>query len=158
MAIISLLFRMPSCNTKKFSISTMVVPSGTTKGNIKDEVKISGVSDVKALAGVNYSLLNHALLRMYMPGKKGFADDAYYTSQMVASFSDIRQQETDLLAKYAAALKNGDAAFSKKNCELAKTNYATANSLLPDEVVPKEKLLAAEKCVKKKRTKIIRQL
>lgn len=90
------------CNTKKFSISTMGVPPETTKGNIKDEVKISGgVTMSKPLPGVNYSLLNQPLLRiMYMPGKKVFADDAYYTSQMVASFSDIRQQETDLLAKY----------------------------------------------------------
>jgi len=140
------------CNTKKFSVSTMGVPPETTKGNIKDEVEISGgVTMSKPLPGINYSLFNQPLLRiMYMANKKVFADDAYYTSQMVASFSDIRQQETDLLAKYAAALKNGDAAFSKKNCELAKTNYATANSLLPDEVIPKEKLLAAEKCVKEK--------
>jgi hypothetical protein len=95
------------CNTKKFSISTMGVPPETTKGNIKDEVKISGgVTMSKPLPGVNYSLLNQPLLRiMYMPGKKVFADDAYYTSQMVASFSGYQTARNRLISKVCGSLK-----------------------------------------------------
>ena len=140
------------CNTKKFQVSTTGVPPEKIKDNFKPEVEIKGgVTMSKPMPGINYSLLNQPLIRiMYIPNKKNFSDDAYYTSQMVSSFMDIRAKEQDLLARYATAIKNGDASFGKKDCETAKTNYATATSLFPDEVIPKEKLAAAEKCVKDK--------
>ncbi|MBI3521160.1 MAG: hypothetical protein HY062_17600, partial [Bacteroidetes bacterium] len=141
----------PGCNTKKFQISTMGVPPEKTKDNFKAEVKIEGVTMSKPLPGINYSLFNQPLLRLgYLANKKGFSDDPSYTSQMLASLSDIRAQEAALLARYAAALKTGDAAMNKKDCETAKSNYITAKGLLPDEAAPIEKLALAEKCLKDK--------
>ncbi|MES2515916.1 MAG: carboxypeptidase-like regulatory domain-containing protein, partial [Bacteroidota bacterium] len=141
----------PGCNKKKFAISTMGVPPENTKDNFKAQVKIEGVTMSKPLPGINYSVLNQPLLRLvYLPGKKNFSDEPAYTSQALASLAGIRQQEADLLARYTAALKTGDGAFAKKDCETAKTNYTTARGLLPDEGEPVEKLAAAEKCLVEK--------
>lgn len=57
------------------------------------------------------------------------------------------KSKAELDAKYNAALKKGDDAFSKKDWNAAKTGYNEALGVKPNEQYPKDKLAAIDKAI-----------
>ena len=141
--------------TKKFQVSTRGVPPDKTQDNFRG-FNIESISLFEPLHGIDYSVLNQALVKVtYDPIKDNFDYDEAYSNQMLEALDKLRQLELaaqnkqkELEANYVAAIKTGDKAFQKKDWAAAKAAYNQALTFKPTELYPKEQLAQIEIIIK----------
>ena len=141
--------------TKKFQVSTRGVPPDKTQDNFRG-FNIESISLFEPLPGIDYSVLNQALVKVtYDPIKDNFDYDEAYSNQMLEALDKLRQLELaaqnkqkELEANYVAAIKTGDKAFQKKDWAAAKAAYNQALTFKPTELYPKEQLAQIEIIIK----------
>ena len=137
------------CNSKKFAISTMDVPSNMVSDKYAPVFEIEGVIMAKAFVGVNYSILQQPLAKIgYIEKGKKFGHDESYTNQMLDGLEKIWNDESDILEKFTSLNNAGDMALSKGNCPLAKSNYEKAMTIIVGEKYPTNQLLKVGDCLK----------
>ena len=139
----------PGCNSKKFAISTMAVPSNIVSDKYAPVISIEGVVMAKGFVGVNYSILQQPLVKIgYIEKGKKFGHDESYTNQMLGGLEKIWNDENDLLERFTSLNNAGDIALSKGNCPLAKSNYEKAMTIIAGEKYPANQLLKVGDCLK----------
>jgi len=139
------------CNTKKFAISTIGVPTEIAKDNYKPTFGIEGVIMAKAFPTIDYSILKQPLARIvYTSNGKKFDDEQSYTNQMLAELSRIRDAENVLMNNFTSTNNTGDVALSKGDCPLAKASYEKAMTIISGEPYPSEQLPKVGDCLKAK--------
>lgn len=145
----------PGHCTKKFTVSTRGVPADKVQGDFKG-FNIESISLFEPLPGIDYSELNQPLVKVnYNATSDNFDYDEAYSNQMLSVLERLRQLELDALnkqkeleANYTAAIKAGDAAFKKKDWEMARAGYNQALTYKPDEAYPKAQLAQIEIIIK----------
>jgi hypothetical protein len=139
------------CNPKKFLVSTRGVPAEVAAENFMPSYRIGGFTMRPPLPTIDYSALQNPLLKIvYFASSGRFDHEDAYTEKMLGALSQIRDAEKALLEKQAAAVKEGDGALKKNECELAKTHYKKAIDLIP--VSPyqdysKTQLIKCDECI-----------
>ena len=79
--------------------------------------------------------------------EKALGDDAAAKAKAEADAKAGAKAKAELEAKYLAAIKKGDAAFSKKDWPLAKGGYSEAISIKSSEQYPKDQLAAIDRAM-----------
>ena len=141
------------CNTKRFAISTRDVPEKVANDNFNPSYSIGGFIMAKPLPGIDYSPLKNPLLKVaYQDRSQKFDSDDGVTERGLKTVSKIADMENDLVSKFCDLNKAGDAALSKNDCPLAKSNYEKAIALIPGEQYPAGQLIKVGDCLKQKDT------
>ena len=141
------------CNTKRFAISTRGVSEKVANDNFKPSYSIGGFIMAKPLPGIDYSSLKNPLLKVtYQDRSQKFDNDEDVTERGLKAVSKIADMENELVNKFCDLNKAGDAALSKNDCPLAKSNYEKAIALLQGEQYPVNQLVKVGDCLKQKDT------
>jgi len=144
----------PGCNAKKFQVFTRGVPNDVATDRFNPKYKIGGFTMKPPLYSIDYSALKNPMVKIvYFPEQGKFDHESGHTEVMLNALGKIRDAENQLLEKQAAAVKTGDAALKKNDCETAKTQYELAVSLIPQaphEDYSKAQLIKCNNCLQAK--------
>lgn len=132
--------------SKKFTVSTLGVPE--EMASLRFPSVEASLTLFKKMEGIDYSLLNQPVNKFYFDvEREDFVYDENHLKQMKKGIEQIKEQEKALLAKekereeqYAAAIKAGDKAFTKKEWQAALGFYEQSLQVKADEPYPKEQI------------------